>query len=263
MDPLYRPPLAILGLLDRAFALLRRHALTLFPIAAAFLLPSIVVSALVPLVPTLTLLVTLVSMVCSTIASGALIFACDRALRDESVSIGAAFRGGRGSYWRIFSVSLRQGFAILLLILPTAIVAAWQSSYIVAALAAIVGLLGALLLSTRWMVAETIVVLERQGAGEAMRRSRALVARRFWPSFAVALISGLLVGALTLLPVLLINYMGVVGLGETIGTSLISAIGSIFTVPFGALVQLLLYNDLRSRFEGTDLEAAAAALGAR
>jgi hypothetical protein len=133
----------------------------------------------------------------------------------------------------------------------------------------------------RFSMSAPMVVLERQGPVNALRRSWGLVRGSFWRVFGILLLTWLIVviaGSVLRLPFTVISGVfsgggatsfGGLGLFATAGgnTSLlaliIAAIGSIIagaiTQPVQAGVTVLLYVDLRMRREGLDLALQTAA----
>jgi hypothetical protein len=110
----------------------------------------------------------------------------------------------------------------------------------------------------RFVFGPTAVVVEGTRGRQAMRRSWHLAKGRFWPIFGTLVLAGILtalVGIILSLPFQLIgNAMGSGGwVLRAIGQSL----SSVITLPFSAIVTVLLYFDLRIRKEGLDLAIMA------
>jgi hypothetical protein len=115
-----------------------------------------------------------------------------------------------------------------------------------------------------WSVAVPALVLEDLRGRAALRRSRRLVEGRWWPVFAVvvlsailtAIVSGALGGALG----------GFLAMGDSdavaaVADAVAQAVASMLTTPFAAAVATVLYFDLRVRKEGFDLELLARNVG--
>jgi hypothetical protein len=105
---------------------------------------------------------------------------------------------------------------------------------------------------------EALVVEGRRGT-QAMSRSWELVGGRWWHAFGTLLVAGLLTG--------LVNTLITSPFGATswFAQAVLAAIATTITLPYGALVGVLLYLDLRARKEPltlatlrTDLQASAA-----
>jgi hypothetical protein len=104
-----------------------------------------------------------------------------------------------------------------------------------------------------------ILVIEKVGPIAAIRRSAALVGRRYWPVVLANLLATIMAGiasqVLTLLPQLLAAALGppldwiVLGVGQSLVALLVT--------PAVAGVAILLYLDLRVRTEGLDIEIDA------
>jgi hypothetical protein len=125
---------------------------------------------------------------------------------------------------------------------------------IVAALAVGVGLLlvvPGLFLLTRWAVFVPVIVLERRGALDALRRSSALVSGYGWTVFGVVLLTILLT---------FVAYSGVITLFSFLPNFAAVWLGGLvahcIVVPFTALAWTVTYFELRRR-EHTPLRVAA------
>jgi hypothetical protein len=105
---------------------------------------------------------------------------------------------------------------------------------------------------------EALVVEGRRGT-EAMGRSWALVGGHWWHAFGTLVVAGLLTG--------IVNAVITSPFGDTswFWQGVAAAAATVITLPYGALVGVLLYLDLRARKENltmetlrTDLQASAA-----
>jgi hypothetical protein len=105
---------------------------------------------------------------------------------------------------------------------------------------------------------EALVVEGRRGTG-SMGRSWELVGGHWWHAFGTLLVVGLLTG--------LVNTLITAPFGATswVAQAVVAAVATTITLPYGALVGVLLYLDLRARKEPltletlrTDLRASAA-----
>src|ERR1017187_3200842 len=121
-------------------------------------------------------------------------------------------------------------------------------------------------------LAAPVVVLERQGPLQSLRRSWRLVSGSFWRMFGILLLAGLIVtiaGSILQIPFALGSGAAAFGSGALSGhepgliSTVISAIGGIVagtvTRPISAGVIVLLYMDMRMRKEGLDLGLQTAA----
>ena len=107
-------------------------------------------------------------------------------------------------------------------------------------------------------VVAPVIAVERCGPVAALVRSARLVQRRFWPvlwiCLMVALVSGLLASLLPLLPVAIVELIGLPGREIVVAVATIAT--SLIALPFVSAAAALTYFDLRSRVEGLDLELA-------
>jgi hypothetical protein len=115
-----------------------------------------------------------------------------------------------------------------------------------------------------WSVAAPVLLLEGVKGRGALKRSRALVEGRFWPTVGVLMLVAVLTGIVQ--AIFLGVLTGVVSVaGNDVATALADAIGqtvsSALTTPLSAAVLTVLYFDLRVRKEGFDLELLAHRLG--
>jgi hypothetical protein len=113
-----------------------------------------------------------------------------------------------------------------------------------------------------------VVVLEKMGAG-AIRRAWELVRRRFWWTLGFMIILGLfnwlLIAGPSALIRLFLQYalqnqdVESIRLVQTLSTSLLSLVASLFYLPLQLAAVTLMYFDLRVRTEGFDLAVLATA----
>jgi hypothetical protein len=115
-----------------------------------------------------------------------------------------------------------------------------------------------------WSVATPVLLIDDRRGWQALRRSRALVRGRWWPTAGVLIIASLITaivgGAIQAL------LIGVFLTGSSLFVnvllvSLAAAVSAVLTRPFSAAVRTVLYYDLRVRHEGYDIELLAEQLG--
>lgn len=139
---------------------------------------------------------------------------------------------------------------LLLLLLGLAVLGAW--------------------LGTKLALVPSVIVLERAGIAQSVRRSWQLTAGYFWRTFGLILLVGLIVSTVaqtvvqvptlggTILAVILDPTAGATYEAVTIGSTIIGTVLSILVGAIVAVVQAALvaviYIDLRMRSEGLDLE---------
>ncbi|MEZ4594378.1 MAG: hypothetical protein R3D55_25025 [Chloroflexota bacterium] len=104
-----------------------------------------------------------------------------------------------------------------------------------------------------------VVVLEKKGPLDSVKRAWELVKKRFWWSFGYLFLLGLLSLLVISGPVALIQYLFATVLGDTslllrtiVGDTASSLLSAIF-MPIRLTAITLMYFDLRIRFEGFDL----------
>jgi len=115
-----------------------------------------------------------------------------------------------------------------------------------------------------WSVAAPVLLLEGVKGRAALKRSRALVQGRFWPTVAVLLLMTILTGIVQ--AIFLGVLTGIVSVsGNEVARAAANALGQLIssavTTPFTAAVLTVMYFDLRVRKEGFDLELLARRLG--
>ncbi|MDQ3898825.1 MAG: hypothetical protein M3326_16555, partial [Actinomycetota bacterium] len=191
-----------------------------------------------------TFLISAVAFVASELATGACFKAVAGAYFDEQPDWRASLRFARARLGSLVWLSL----LILLLLLP-------------ATLAFVVP---ALYLYVAWAVAAPVLLLEGVRGRGALKRSRALVRGRWWPTFGVLILVNLLVGIMQALFAAL--FAGVVSVSSNeaaraVAEGIVQMAASALTTPLSAAVLTVLYFDLRVRKEGFDLELLAHRLG--
>jgi hypothetical protein len=107
-------------------------------------------------------------------------------------------------------------------------------------------------------VSVSAFIIERVGVTEAMSRSWKLVSGQWWHTFIVIVVAAIIAGVVN-------GIITAIGGSTFIGAWIFSSIAQIITGPFVALVNVLLYIDLRARHEGltaarlgSELDAAQA-----
>lgn len=144
----------------------------------------------------------------------------------------------------------------------------------------VAALAGVFVVGVRITMSTPALVLEDLGVLASLRRSWALTRGRFWRTFGVLLVAGLLVGVVQQVLGFGFQLVGTV-LGLAVGSTLRTDAGDLVSVvtsvafsvvgalvaamvcqPFVAAVTALLYTDARIRKEGFDLALVRAATGA-
>jgi len=201
-----------------------------------------------------------------------------RAVLGERISVGDAMKAVGGRIWQLLLLWLLTTLAMTIAVAP-GVAAIWLGSangdngavaagFLVAfALGLLIGV-PAYLIST---VARCVIVLERTGAVTSVRRTMGLIKGRFWWSFLIVFVTGLLIGFITGIVQQLLGFVAgialVVGMtGAWVGTAIAvgvyvlgAVITYVFTYAYMGSVYALIYIDLRIRHEGFDLDLARAA----
>ena len=203
-----------------------------------------------------------------------LIVSIDRTwlLDGRKLSTGEAWRATIGRWPVLIATVLLNGLLILLPFIPGGILIALGfvfnenvALFVLGGILLFVALFAAIALGVMLMLTPVAVVAEGLGPVAGIRRSMALVRRRFWPFFGTMLLVGLIIqlvagtlGTLMTLPGMLIS--------GPVGYALLAA-GTIFvelvSTPLYTTALTLEYVDLRIRTEGLDLELAMDRLGPR
>ncbi|HET7458842.1 MAG TPA: hypothetical protein VFJ74_14430 [Gemmatimonadaceae bacterium] len=243
-------------LLDALFELLRHHYLSFLTIVAAGFAPAAALGAVTGLAggfgafnafggsgdprwtgTLVALLVVFAVVVLASVAlvQGAVIYAASDAYLDDRIDVASALRRSASNVPMLLIAFLLTGLSTLVgyvfLIVP--------GIYIAAGLFAV----------------PAIVLLEGRGPSEAMERSMSLTKGRklavLGALFVTALIAGVMRASL--------GAVGSIGFGPSVGMAAqIAAYTALY--PLTTIMGVLLYYDARIRFEGFDLERAAAAL---
>ncbi|MCI0634894.1 MAG: hypothetical protein L0206_13390 [Actinobacteria bacterium] len=177
-----------------------------------------------------TLVVGFISVLMWTVLTGAITRAAAGTFLGRDLEIGESYRYGFARFWSIVLVAVLSALAIaggfLLLIIPGFIVLTYLTGAIPA------------------------LVIEDKRGREALRRSWNLVRGRGWPVFGTILVAGLITG--------IASSVLTAPFGDNwAARSIASAIASVITMPYMALVGVFIYLDLRARKEqytAADLE---------
>ena len=253
-------PMGVGEILSAAFRLYQRHWRTLLAIAAVVVVPitllqyllgnqvrsqsqvtnnGVVVSTPSWAVGISGLVAALAGLLMYLVLTGAITRAVAAEVAGEDPGLEQSYRFGFHRLGSVLLVSVLVGLAtlagLILLVIP--------GIYIGVRLAVSI---------------EALVVEGRRGA-QAMGRSWELVGGHWWHAFGTLLVAALLTG--------LVNTLITSPFGATswVAQAVVAAVATTITLPYGALVGVLLYLDLRARKETltletlrTDLQASAA-----
>jgi hypothetical protein len=155
-----------------------------------------------------------------------------------------------------------EGVRIASRVLP-ALVGAWILSHLLLLFGFAFCVLPGFAVSAFFVLVAPALVIERLGAVAALRRSARLVRPMFWRVLAVSALAGVVAyfvdNALGTVPQIVALAIGTETAWPLLAVGQI--VGSLVTVPYVAIVAILLYYDARIRFEGFDLQLMAAELG--
>jgi len=246
-------PMGIGEILSTAFQLYRRHWRTLLAIAAVVVVPFTLLQYLigdqvrirgeetaktvngVVVVETSSwavgiagLVTALAGLVMFLVLTGAITRAVAAEVAGEDPSVEQSYRFGFHRFWSVLLVSVLVGLAtvagLILFIIP------------------------GIYIGVRLAVSIEALVVEGRRGTQAMGRSWELVGGHWWHAFGTLLVAALLTGlvnALITAPFSATNWFV---------QALVAAVATVVTLPYGVLVGVLLYLDLRARKEQLTLE---------
>jgi hypothetical protein len=273
-------PMGIGEILSTAFQLYRRHWRTLLAIAAVVVVPLTLVQYLlgdlvrtqrkvtttdgvVEVTPTWSaglagLVAALAGLLMGLVLTGAITRAVAAEVAGQDPSLEQSYRFGFVRLGPVLLVSVLVGLAVLgaliLLAVGFAIGFRPQTDFL--------GLLGALAvipgiyLGVRLAVSIQALVVEGRRGTEAMGRSWGLVGGHWWHAFGALVVAWLITGV--------VNAVITAPFGATgwFAQGVAAAVATTVTLPYGVLVGVLLYLELRARKENLTLEALRADLQA-
>jgi hypothetical protein len=252
-------PLGIGEILSTAFQLYRRHWRTLLAIAAVVVVPLTLlqylfgdwlrsrgevtryqqISTATWAVGAAALVAALAGILMYLVLTGAITRAVAAEVAGEDPSVEQSYRFGFHRLGSVLLVSVLVGLAtiggLILFIIP------------------------GIYIGIRLAVSIEALVVEGRRGTEAMGRSWALVGGHWWHAFGTLVVAGLLTG--------IVNAVITAPFGSTgwFVQGVVAAVATVVTMPYGVLVGVLLYLDLRARKENltletlrTDLQASAA-----
>src|SRR5215211_6273981 len=253
-------PMGIGEILSTAFQLYQRHWRTLLAIAAVVVVPftllqyllgdqirtrgeetanGVVIETASWAVGIAGLVTALAALLSFLVLTGAITRAVAAEVAGEDPSVEQSYRFGFHRLGSVLLVSVLVGLAIvgglILFIIP------------------------GIYIGVRLCVSIEALVVEGRRGTEAMGRSWGLVSGHWWHAFGTLVVGGLLTG--------IVNAVITTPFGNTswFVQGLVAAVATVITMPYGVLVGVLLYLDLRARKENltmealrTDLQASAA-----
>jgi hypothetical protein len=247
-------PMGIGEILSTAFQLYRRHWRTLLAIAAVVVVPLTLLQYLLGdlvrtqgettrdgVVETATwsvgiagLLAALAGILMYLVLTGAITRAVAAEVAGEDPSVEQSYRFGFHRLGSVLLVSVLVGLAtiggLILLVIP------------------------GIYIGVRLAVSIEALVVEGRRGTEAMGRSWGLVGGHWWHAFGTLLVAALLIGVVN--AVITTPFNATNWLVQAVA----AAVATVVTLPYGVLVGVLLYLDLRARKERLTLETLRADL---
>ena len=249
-------PMGIGEILSTAFQLYQRHWRTLLAIAAVVVVPFTLLQYLIGdqvrtrgeetangVVSTSSwavgiagLVTALAGLVMFLVLTGAITRAVAAEVAGEDPGVEQSYRFGFHRFWSVLLVSVLVGLAtvagLILFIIP------------------------GIYIGVRLCVSIEALVVEGRRGTQAMGRSWELVGGHWWHAFGTLLVAALLTG--------LVNALITAPFGGTSWflQAVVAAVATVVTLPYGVLVGVLLYLDLRARNEQLTLERLRADLQA-
>jgi hypothetical protein len=250
-------PMGIGEILSTAFQLYQRHWRTLLAIAAVVVVPftllqyllgdqvrtrgeevanGVVIETATWAVGIAGLVAALAGVVMFLVLTGAITRAVAAEVAGEDPGVEQSYRFGFHRFWSVLLVSVLVGLAIIggliLFIIP------------------------GIYIGVRLAVSIEALVVEGRRGTEAMGRSWELVGGHWWHAFFTLLVAGLLTGV--------VNAVITAPFGNAgwFVQAIAAAVATVITLPYGVLVGVLLYLDLRARKENLNIERLRADLQA-
>jgi membrane-anchored glycerophosphoryl diester phosphodiesterase (GDPDase) len=251
------PPRGIGEILSTAFQLYRRYWRTLVAIAAVVVVPltlvqygigrwvrshgeqlrdQVVVSTSFWAVASASLLAALVGLLLYQVLTGAITRNIAAEVAGQDLGLEQSYRFGFARLGPILVVSILVGLATLL--------------------GLILFIIPGIYIGVRLAVSIQALVVEGRRGTEAMRRSWELVGGHWWHTAFTLLVAGLITGVVNAV------ITAPFGSGAWFLQGVAAAVATTVTLPYGALVGVLLYLDLRARKEPLDLDTLKANLQA-
>jgi hypothetical protein len=250
-------PMGIGEILSTAFQLYRRHWRTLLAIAAVVVVPLTLVQYLLGdvvrtqgeetsngvVVETASwsvgiagLLAALAGLLMYLILTGAITRAVAAEVAGQDPSVEQSYRFGFHRLGSVLLVSVLVGLATVAGLILFVIPGIW--------------------IGVRLAVSIEALVVEGRRGTEAMGRSWSLVGGHWWHAFFTLVVAALLVGVVN--AVITVPFSATNWFVQAVA----AAVATVVTLPYGVLVGVLLYLDLRARKERLSLEALRADLQA-
>jgi hypothetical protein len=250
-------PMGIGEILSTAFGFYQRHWRTLLAITAVVVVPitllqyllgdqvrtqgeevanGVVIETASWAVGLAGLVTALAGLVMFLVLTGAITRAVAAEVTGEDPSVEQSYRFGFQRIWSVLLVSVLVGLAtvggLIVFVIP------------------------GIYIGVRLCVSIEALVVEGRRGTQAMGRSWELVGGHWWHAFGTLLVAWLVIGV--------VNSLITLPFGEAswLVQGLVAALATVVTLPYGVLVGVLLYLDLRARKEALTLERLRADLQA-
>jgi hypothetical protein len=251
------PPRGISAILSTALQLYRRHWRTLMAIAAVVVVPltllqygighwfrshgqqmdgQVAVSTSFWAVASASLLAALAGLLLYQVLTGAITRNIAAEVAGQDLGLEQSYRFGFARLGPILVVSILVGLATLL--------------------GLIVFIIPGIYIGVRLAVSTQALIVEDKRGTQAMRRSWDLVGGHWWHAAFTILIAGLITAVVNVV------ITAPFSAGAWLLQGIAAAVATTVTLPYGALVGVLLYLDLRARKERLDLDTLNANLQA-
>jgi hypothetical protein len=211
----------------------------------------------------------IVTLVAFTIMSAALAVVISNRYLNRTVTVGQAYSAVTRRIGPVLLALLWIFVRVILLIVAYAILAGILSAVHLGMVSNIVGIAAMLLAiycGIAWSLFPQAIVLDSVGGIASSKRSRELITGYWWKTFAVVLVTALLVLIVGQIPTAIIGRIVGAATGSlsvrTIINGIIGLIVGVLVRPIQVSALTLLFYDLKIRKEAFDLEAMAQQAGA-
>jgi hypothetical protein len=210
--------------------------------------------------------------VVTVVLTGLLVVTVSEAVLGHRPTVREVWDRARGRLLPLIGLTIVLGLALtgitVAFVAPGVLVLVGGGATVAGVLLIVFGALAAFIvdiwISTRWLFAPSILMLERQRMGAAFRRSWGLVRGSWWRVFGIWLLAQLLVGVVggaLSVPFTIAGQVVGTSMGDDhaalVVTTLLSTVGQVISTtlvaPFSAAILALLYIDLRMRREALDV----------
>lgn len=225
------------NVIGRTFVVLANVAVMFVAIPAVLSIAGAVLTSVSPAFAILTHIGAIATAVGVLLAYPAIFQLAMQDLHGQSASTEAMFKTARAKFWPLLGLGILLGLGV--------------------AAGAVFLIVPGVILGLAWSVAMPALVLEDRGVFAAFGRSAALTRGRRWSIFLLLLLVGLVTFVIEL--VFLAVFGGVQGLlsrEPSIANTVLSSLFGVVTIPFGAVLNTALFNQLRGT-QGYGAEAVA------